>query len=85
MSESEEEDYMSAKFLEEAANYEKKAQKETTTYSQRRQRQLQEQKQKGYIKPREQLQREAREEGLKRNIGDTDNKGMKMLMKMGFK
>ncbi|KAI7857016.1 hypothetical protein BDC45DRAFT_501505 [Circinella umbellata] len=85
MSESEEEDYMSTKFLEEAASYEKKTQKETITYSQRRQRQLQEQKQKGYIKPREQLQREAREEGLKRNIGDTDNKGMKMLMKMGFK
>ncbi|KAI9268907.1 hypothetical protein BDA99DRAFT_502965 [Phascolomyces articulosus] len=85
MSESEEEDYMSAKFLEEAADYEKKARKETATYSQRRQRHLNDQKQKGYIKSREELQREAREEGMKKNLGDTDNKGMKMLMKMGFK
>ncbi|KAI8143147.1 hypothetical protein BJV82DRAFT_578872 [Fennellomyces sp. T-0311] len=78
-----EDDYMSAKFLEDAADYEK-THKEAT-YSQRRQQQLREQQKKGYIKPREQLQREAREEGLKRNLGDTDNKGMKMLMKMGFK
>ncbi|KAI9494462.1 hypothetical protein BDB00DRAFT_818143 [Zychaea mexicana] len=85
MSETEEDDYMSTKFLEEAADYESKTRSEGT-YSQRRQRTLQVQKQKGHIKPREQLQREAREEGLKRNLEeDKNNKGMQLLMKMGFK
>lgn len=83
MGDSDEEDYMSSKFLEEAANYEQQSQKEKP-YSERRKQQIREQQAKAYIKPRAQLEREAREEGLKRSV-DESNKGMKMLMKMGFK
>ncbi|KAG0186716.1 hypothetical protein DFQ28_007393 [Apophysomyces sp. BC1034] len=77
-----EEDYMSSKFLEEAQVYEKN--QKAATYTERRRKQLHEQEIKGYNKPRAQLEREAREEGLKRSV-EADNKGMKMLQKMGFK
>ncbi|KAF7721986.1 hypothetical protein EC973_003868 [Apophysomyces ossiformis] len=76
------EDYMSSKFLEEAQVYEKS--KQSMTYTERRRKQLQEQAIKGYNKPRKELEREAREEGLRRQMEES-NKGMKMLQKMGFK
>lgn len=77
-----EDDYMSAKYLEAAAELEKSGKEKT--YSQRRKEQLERQKQKGYIKPRAQMEQEAREQGLSTALG-SDNVGMKMLMKMGFK
>lgn len=77
-----EDDYMSAKYLETAAELERSAKEKT--YSQRRREQLQRQKEKGHIKPRAQLEQEAREQGLSTALGN-DNVGMKMLMKMGFK
>ncbi|KAG2193719.1 hypothetical protein INT47_013187 [Mucor saturninus] len=77
----EEEDYMSTKYLETAQAFES-TRKET--YSERRKKQLREQQEKGYIKPRAQLEKEERERGLKQHM-DEKNKGMKMLMKMGFK
>lgn len=79
---SDEEDYMSLKFLEEAKSFENENKKES--YSERRKRQLREQQQKAYIKPRHILEQEERERGLQTSV-DNDNKGMKMLMKMGFK
>lgn len=80
-SDEEEDDYMSTKFLENAQEFESKRQE---SYSERRKRQLREQQEKAYIKPRAQLEAEEREKGLKKSI-EEGNKGMKMLMKMGFK
>ncbi|KAI7901917.1 uncharacterized protein BX663DRAFT_512896 [Cokeromyces recurvatus] len=80
----EEDDYMSAKFLENAEEFELKRKEET--YSERRKKQLREQEKKSHIKPRAQLEAEEREKGLKRSLDeDKNNKGMKMLTKMGFK
>lgn len=81
MSEEEEDDYMSLKFLEGAKEFESKRQE---TYSERRKKQLRLQQEKAYIKPRAQLEQEEREKGLQTSV-DESNKGMKMLMKMGFK
>lgn len=78
----EEDDYMSLKFLEGAEEFE--AKRKETSYSERRKKQLREQEKKGYIKPRAQIEQEEREKGLQTAM-DKDNKGMKMLMKMGFK
>ncbi|KAI9487147.1 MAG: hypothetical protein EXX96DRAFT_67691 [Benjaminiella poitrasii] len=81
---SDEDDYMSAKFLENAEEFESKRKEET--YSERRKKQIREQEKKSYIKPRAQLEAEEREKGLQRSLDeDKSNKGMKMLMKMGFK
>ncbi|KAL9556744.1 hypothetical protein MBANPS3_001725 [Mucor bainieri] len=80
-SEDEEDDYMSTKFLETAQEFESKRQE---SYSEKRKRQLREQQAKAYIKPRAQLEAEEREKGLQKSI-EQSNKGMKMLMKMGFK
>lgn len=80
-SEDDEDDYMSTKFLETAQEFESKRQE---SYSEKRKRQLREQQAKAYIKPRAQLEAEEREKGLKKSI-EQGNKGMKMLMKMGFK
>lgn len=77
----EEDDYMSTKFLETAQEFESKRKE---TYSERRKKQLREQQEKAYIKPRAQLEQEEREKGLQKQM-DEENKGMKMLMKMGFK
>ncbi|KAI8356619.1 hypothetical protein EDC96DRAFT_515589 [Choanephora cucurbitarum] len=79
---SDDEDYMSLKFLEEAQEFESK--RKETTYSERRKKQIRDQEKKGYIKPRAQLEAEERQKGLERSM-DESNKGMKMLMKMGFK
>lgn len=79
----EEDDYMSLKFLENAQEFEEKKRKETS-YTERRKKQLREQEKKGYIKPRAQLEQEEREKGLQTAVNE-ENKGMKMLMKMGFK
>ncbi|CAO3593362.1 unnamed protein product [Absidia cylindrospora] len=81
-SDDEEDDYMSGAFLEQASQYEKKNKQKT--YSERRREQLREQQKKAYIKPRRELEQEAREEGLQKQLTG-DNKGMKMMMKMGFK
>ncbi|KAG2236775.1 hypothetical protein INT48_006959 [Thamnidium elegans] len=77
----EEDDYMSLKFLEGAQEFETKRQE---TYTERRKKQLRIQQEKAYIKPRAQLEQEEREKGLQTSV-DESNKGMKMLMKMGFK
>jgi hypothetical protein len=82
MSDSEEEDYMSLKFLEGAEQYEKE--RKQASYSEKRKQQLREQEKKAYIKPRAVLEKEEREKGLETSVS-SDNKGMKMLMKMGFK
>ncbi|KAI9019982.1 hypothetical protein CLU79DRAFT_756604 [Phycomyces nitens] len=75
---SDEDDYMSTKFLEaNTAN-------QQLTYTEKRRKQLHNQQLKSYIKPRAQLEQEAREEGLNRAM-DSENKGMKLMMKMGFK
>ncbi|RUS20785.1 hypothetical protein BC937DRAFT_94379 [Endogone sp. FLAS-F59071] len=76
---SDEEDYMSEKFLN-AADAETSS---SHTYSQRRKQELRKQQQRGYIKSRKELEMEARELGLQKQIGE-DNKGMKILKKMGF-
>ncbi|KAL7753448.1 hypothetical protein RI367_001223 [Sorochytrium milnesiophthora] len=85
----EDDDYMSAAFLEPAAA----PRSDTTraeTYSERRQRQEREQlaknpRSKQAIKEELAAVEEARrQEGLKRKL-DASNKGMQMLMRMGFK
>ncbi|KAL0094313.1 hypothetical protein F4703DRAFT_1921850 [Phycomyces blakesleeanus] len=75
---SDEDDYMSTKFLEADAT------NQQLTYSEKRRKHLHNQQIKSYIKPRAQLEQEAREEGLKKAM-DSENKGMKLMMKMGFK
>ncbi|RUP47312.1 hypothetical protein BC936DRAFT_145866 [Jimgerdemannia flammicorona] len=80
MAEFDEEDYMSEKFLKAAAETSSSS---TKSYAERRKQQLRDQQQRAYIKPRTVLEKEARERGLEKEIGE-ENKGMKMLMKMGF-
>lgn len=82
MSDPEEDDYMSLKFLESAQEFESK--RKESSYTERRRKQIREQEKKAYIKPRAQLEEEEREKGLQKSL-EQDNKGMKMLMKMGFK
>jgi hypothetical protein len=79
-SESDEEDYMSAKFLDEPEELKNKE----LSYAEKRKKTLREQQKKAYIKPRKVLEEEARQQGLQKGL-DEKNKGMKMLMKMGFK
>jgi hypothetical protein len=79
-SDNDEDDYMSLKFLEEPDDQKNKQ----LSYLQKRRKTLREQEKKAYIKPRRVLEEEARQEGLKKELDDK-NKGMKMLMKMGFK
>lgn len=82
MSDEEEEDYMSLKYLDQAQAFESK--RKESSYSERRKRTLRETEKKAYIKPRAQLEQEEREKGLQTSL-EKDNKGMQMLMKMGFK
>ncbi|KAI8880109.1 hypothetical protein K501DRAFT_287070 [Backusella circina FSU 941] len=82
MSDSEEEDYMSLKFLEGAEQFEKE--RKPATYSEKRKQQIRQQQKKAHIKPRAVLEQEERERGLETSVS-SDNKGLKMLMKMGFK
>jgi hypothetical protein len=79
-SDNDEEDYMSLKFLEEPDDQKNKE----LSYVEKRKKALREQEKKAYIKPRRVLEEEARQEGMKKELDDK-NKGMKMLMKMGFK
>ncbi|CDH49269.1 coiled-coil domain-containing protein 75 [Lichtheimia corymbifera JMRC:FSU:9682] len=76
-----EEDYMSEKYLIQAEQHEKK---QPQTYSERRKQATREHERKAYIAPRAQMEKKAREEGLNQSVSE-DNKGMQMLMKMGFK
>ncbi|KAF8940734.1 hypothetical protein BGZ58_005062 [Dissophora ornata] len=81
----EEEDYMSEAFLnrmvQESGN--DKAKKANITYSERR-RQKQLEHLANLPKPLHVREKEAREKGLEKEIGE-ENKGMAMLLKMGFK
>jgi hypothetical protein len=79
-SDNDEDDYMSAMFLEEPEDLKNKE----LSYVEKRKKTLREQQKKAYIKPRKVLEEEARQEGLQKEL-DEKNKGMKMLMKMGFK
>ncbi|ORX54430.1 G-patch-domain-containing protein [Hesseltinella vesiculosa] len=72
---------MSSAFLDQATEFEKKREK---SYSERRKEHLRDQHKKGQFKSRRQLEQETREQGLQNKI-DASNKGMKMMMKMGFK
>lgn len=77
-SDTEEEDYMSEKFLVDSSTDQEK------TYTQIRKDRLRQAEQKAYHKSKKQLEEEAREAGLKKQM-DAGNKGMQMLMKMGYK
>ncbi|KAJ3092349.1 G patch domain-containing protein 11 [Quaeritorhiza haematococci] len=74
------EDYMSDAFLLGAAGSEPKP----TTYSRKREKRLEKQKVKGYTKPLHEREKETREAGLSKAIAE-ENKGFKMLEKMGFR
>ncbi|KAF9583330.1 hypothetical protein BGW38_009742 [Lunasporangiospora selenospora] len=80
-----EEDYMSEAFLDNLVkgHNEKEKKDVTPTYSQRR-RQKELEHLANLPKKRHVLEKEAREKGLDTAIAD-DNKGMAMLLKMGFK
>ncbi|KAG0247739.1 hypothetical protein BG011_000992 [Mortierella polycephala] len=81
----EEEDYMSEAFLNSLveANNKDSKKKAEITYSERRQ-----QKEREHLdnlpKPLHVREKEAREKGLEKEIGE-ENKGMAMLLRMGFK
>ncbi|KAJ3041056.1 G patch domain-containing protein 11 [Rhizophlyctis rosea] len=77
---SEEEDYMSEAILAGLSATHSKPK----TYSERRKQELQRQKERGYNKPKAEAEREAREVGLATQISE-DNKGFKMLAKMGYR
>jgi len=84
--EEEEEDYMSEAFLNNLVSQAEKSSKKSgasLTYSERRR-----QKEKEHLanlpKPLHVREKEAREQGLKKELGE-ENKGMAMLLKMGFK
>lgn len=73
----EEEDYMSTTFLPTASS-------KPTTYTQQRLKKLKESEEKGRIISPKITEVERREEGLATAIG-SENKGFRMLQKMGFK
>ncbi|KAF9392069.1 G patch domain-containing protein 11 [Podila verticillata] len=81
----EEEDYMSEAFLNSlvSASESQKTKKQSMTYSERR-RQKEREHLANLPKPLKEREREAREKGLETEIGE-ENKGMAMLLKMGFK
>ncbi|KAF9951546.1 hypothetical protein BGZ70_000936 [Mortierella alpina] len=82
----EEDDYMSQAFLDSLVNEGKKAKqsdKASLTYSERR-RQKEREHLANLPKPLHVREKEAREKGLEKEIGE-ENKGMAMLLKMGFK
>ncbi|KAI1320633.1 hypothetical protein EDD11_000156 [Mortierella claussenii] len=83
--EEEEEDYMSESFLSNIVkeSNEQDDRKNAMTYSERR-RQKQLEHLAHLPKPLHVREKEAREKGLEKEIGE-DNKGMAMLLKMGFK
>jgi hypothetical protein len=83
--EDEEEDYMSEAFLNSLVAEEstKSKSKASMTYSERR-RQKEREHLANLPKPLHVREKEAREQGLEKEIGE-DNKGMAMLLKMGFK
>ncbi|RKO93392.1 hypothetical protein BDK51DRAFT_11804, partial [Blyttiomyces helicus] len=78
----EEEDYLSDAFLLKAT--EPPVAPQPRTYSQRRKHILDTQKERSYVKPLKEKEREVREQGLKTHLPE-DNIGFKMLQKMGFK
>ncbi|KAI9092614.1 hypothetical protein DFS34DRAFT_283180 [Phlyctochytrium arcticum] len=75
-------DYMSDALLLQAASQPSKP--ANLSYHERRRRTLMEQKQKGQQKSLKEIERETREKGLAEHIPE-ENKGFKMLAKMGFK
>nr|CAG8488763.1 8657_t:CDS:2 [Entrophospora candida]CAG8491656.1 15221_t:CDS:2 [Entrophospora candida] len=84
MTDSETEDYMSSKYLEQSTSNKNK--KATKTYSERRREKLL--SNHGYIKPRQELEKESREKGLSKRIDEEDNiesPGLKILKKWGYK
>ncbi|KAF9933592.1 hypothetical protein FBU30_005031 [Linnemannia zychae] len=81
--EEEEEDYMSEAFLNSLVEESKSKSKATMTYSERR-RQKEREHLANLPKPLHIREKEAREQGLEKEIGE-ENKGMAMLLKMGFK
>ncbi|KAF9186896.1 G patch domain-containing protein 11 [Haplosporangium sp. Z 27] len=83
--EEEEEDYMSEAFLNSLVQQSDndKSKKSNMTYSERR-RQKHLEHLANLPKPLHVREKEAREKGLEKEIGE-DNKGMAMLLKMGFK
>ncbi|KAF8947780.1 hypothetical protein BGZ47_007844 [Haplosporangium gracile] len=83
--EEEEEDYMSEAFLNSLVAHEttKPKGKANMTYSERR-RQKEREHHANLPKSLHVREKEAREQGLEKEIGE-DNKGMAMLLKMGFK
>ncbi|KAK3831270.1 MAG: hypothetical protein JOS17DRAFT_790702 [Linnemannia elongata] len=83
--EEEEEDYMSEAFLNSlvAGESTKPKSKANMSYSERR-RQKEREHLANLPKPLHVREKEAREQGLEKEIGE-DNKGMAMLLKMGFK
>ncbi|KAF9961435.1 G patch domain-containing protein 11 [Mortierella alpina] len=81
-----EEDYMSQAFLDSLVNEGKRSsqsEKGSLTYSERR-RQKEREHLANLPKPLHVREKEAREKGLEKEIGE-ENKGMAMLLKMGFK
>lgn len=66
-----------------SASESQKAKKQSMTYSERR-RQKEREHLANLPKPLKEREREAREKGLETEIGE-ENKGMAMLLKMGFK
>ncbi|KAG0034981.1 hypothetical protein BGZ81_001930 [Podila clonocystis] len=81
----EEEDYMSEAFLNSlvSASENPKSKKQNMTYSERR-RQKEREHLANLPKSLKEREREARKKGLETEIGE-ENKGMAMLLKMGFK
>ena len=64
--EEDDDDFMSDKFLTQAASVE--ASKGPKSYTQRRKEALKQSEERGYIKSRQEREKEAREEGLRRNL-----------------
>ncbi|KAG0245204.1 hypothetical protein BGW41_002673 [Actinomortierella wolfii] len=77
-----EDDYMSESFLAQFEEAEK-ASKKNMTYSERR-RQKQKEHLANQIKSHKEREEESRTKGLQTELGE-ENKGMQMLLKMGFK
>ncbi|KAG0219618.1 hypothetical protein B0O80DRAFT_496071 [Mortierella sp. GBAus27b] len=80
--EEEEEDYMSEAFLNKLVEESGNTKKDNMTYSEKR-RQKEREHQANLPKPLRVREKEARDKGLETEIGE-ENKGMAMLLKMGF-
>lgn len=82
---SEEEDFMSDAFLTHAKSIDDSRKEVDLPYSQRRRLELLKQEERSYNKPKSEIEKEAREAGMAKNLMEADSKAARMMKMMGYK